>query len=329
MHTQDAPRRDLKVAQAPVGTARTDALPAAAGVVSRQRLLPGAAFLVVVALVFARPLYELAIHVAGTDLHSHILLVPFISAYLLYIRWSEMPKAGECSPLPAGIAFSVGCAAWFFSQTAAFRPPVISHNDHLALVAFAFVCSVAAGGFALLGTRWMRAASFPMFFLLFLVPLPDGVVASLETASKLGSAETSHLFFSLSGVPFYREGLVFQLPGIALEVARECSGIRSSWVLFITSVLVSNMFLRTTWHRAVLVLFVIPLGLLRNGLRILVIGLLCVHVGPEMIDSLIHQRGGPLFFALSLIPLLGLLWWLRSRELTALRRRDIGDARPD
>ena len=60
--------------------------------------------------------------------------------------------------------------------------------------------------------------------------------------------------------------------------------------------------------------FVIPLGILRNGFRILVIGLLCVHVGPQMIDSTIHHQGGPFFFALSLVPLLLLLWWLRRQE---------------
>ena len=57
------------------------------------------------------------------------------------------------------------------------------------------------------------------------------------------------------------------------------------------------MFLRATWRRALLVAAVIPLGLLRNALRILVISLLCVHIGPHMINSVIHRRGGPFFFA--------------------------------
>ena len=159
------------------------------------------------------------------------------------------------------------------------------------------------------------AAAFPMFFLLFLVLLPDGVVEWLETASKLGSAETTHLFFSVSGMSV--------LPGgTGVSASRHRTGGRARMqrnpvelgVVLITSLLVSNMFLRTTWRRTVLVLFVIPLGLLRNGFRILVIGLLCVHIGPEMIHSIIHRRGGPLFFALSLIPLFALLWWFTSRR---------------
>ena len=116
-----------------------------------------------------------------------------------------------------------------------------------------------------------------------------------------------------------RDGTVFQLPGIVIRVAQECSGIRSSWVLFVTSILASHLFLKSPWRRALLVAFVIPLGILRNGFRIVVIGLLCVHVGPEMIHSIIHRRGGPFFFALSLIPLFLVLWWLR--------RTDVGDQR--
>src|SRR5207244_4861510 len=101
-------------------------------------------------------------------------------------------------------------------------------------------------------------------------------------------------------------------------IAPECSGIRSSWMLFITSLLAAHLFLKKPWRRSVLVAAVIPLGILRNGFRILVIGLLCVHVGPEMIHSALHRRGGPLFFALSLVPLFLLLWWLRRSEVLGI-----------
>jgi exosortase/archaeosortase family protein len=104
-------------------------------------------------------------------------------------------------------------------------------------------------------------------------------------------------------------------------VAQECSGIRASWVLFITSVVAAYLLLRSPWRRVALLVAVIPLAMLRNGFRILVIGLLCVHVGPHMIHSVIHQNGGPLFFALSLVPLFLLLWWLRKGEVHPVSRK--------
>ena len=78
--------------------------------------------------------------------------------------------------------------------------------------------------------------------------------------------------------------------------------------------LASRLFLRVRWRKAVLVAFVIPLGILRNGFRIAVVGLLCIHVGPHMIDSAIQRRGWPFLFALSLFPLFLLLCWLRRQE---------------
>jgi len=160
----------------------------------------------------------------------------------------------------------------------------------------------------------MAARAFPFAFLVFMVPLPDTIVDWLEKASMLASAEAADLYFGVVGTPRVRQGTVFELPGIVLRVAQECSGIRSSWVLFITSLLASHVFLRTKWRRIMLVAFVIPLGIMRNGFRVLVIGLLCVHLGPHMVHSPIHHKGGPLFFALSLVPLTLLLWWLRRQE---------------
>jgi exosortase len=154
-----------------------------------------------------------------------------------------------------------------------------------------------------------------------MVPLPDAAVAWLERASVIASAEATAMFFGVAGTALVRNGTVFELPGIVLQVARECSGIRSSWVLLITSILASHLFLQSPWRRAVLVAFVIPLGILRNGFRVFVIGMLCVHVGPHMIDSVIHHRGGPFFFALSLVPLFLLLWWLRRGERRAASLR--------
>jgi exosortase len=128
------------------------------------------------------------------------------------------------------------------------------------------------------------------------------------------SAEAAAFFFRLSGTPFLRDGVMFQLPGIGIQVAQECSGIRSSWVLFITSLVASNLFLTSPWRRAILVGFVIPLAIFRNGFRIWVIGRLCVDIGPHMIHSVVHRRGGPLFFALSLLPFFLMLLWLRRGE---------------
>jgi len=278
-----------------------------------QRLRMGgcAAYVVLLTFLFIYPLTRLMLYVANSYFHSHILLVPFIAGYLLYNQRGSLPVPGFHSIGGTALLGGIGIAA--LAAGIGWRES-LSLNDHLALMALAYVSLVAAGGFVFLGSRWMAVAAFPVAFLIFMVPLPDGAVNWLERASTLASAEASALYFNMAGTTFVRHGTVFELPGIVLQVGQECSGIHSSWVLFITSLLASHLFLRSPWRRLVLIAFVIPLGILRNGFRILVIGLLCVHLGPHMIDSIIHRRGGPFFFALSLVPMFLLLWWLQRRE---------------
>ena len=160
----------------------------------------------------------------------------------------------------------------------------------------------------------MRATAFPLGFLIFMIPLPAAAIDYLEIASQNASAEVANFLFMITGTPTLRDGNVFQLPGIVIQVAQECSGIHSSLVLFITSFLAAYLFLRTPGRRVALVASVVPLGLIRNGFRILVIALLCVHIGPQMINSPIHRKGGPIFFAASLVPLFILLWALHRSE---------------
>jgi exosortase C (VPDSG-CTERM-specific) len=279
------------------------------------RFWTGLCFVILVLAAFGQPLLKLANYAAHSELHSYILLVPFVSAYLLYIRRDQLPRK-YVADLPLGMVFLAGgLGVLLFAYWLNFAGRAMTGNYYLVLLTVSFLCCLAAGGFFFLGRDWMRAAAFPLAYLFFMVPMPDAMADALESASKYASAEVANVLFHLSGTPFLREGLVFQLPTITIEVAQECSGIRSSWVLLMTSILAANLFLKTPWRRVALVAFVIPLAILRNGFRILVIGLLCVNIGPEMIHSIIHRRGGPLFFALSLVPLLLLLGWLHKGEI--------------
>jgi len=280
------------------------------------KLIPGAAAL---ALLYWMSKFGLAREAIESELDSYVLLIPFICAYLIYIRWKELPRKPAASPVWAAVAFAIGLAA----AVAAYHLEhgVLSQHDYLSLMTFSWVCMLWAAGFLFLGRQWMLAALIPMTLLFLTAPIPDEIVDRLETASKLASSDAASFFFALSRTPVLRDSTVFSLPGMTIQVAQECSGIHSSLVLFITSLIAANLLLRTAWRRLFLVAFVIPLGILRNGFRILVIGLLCVHISPDMINSPIHRRGGPFFFVLSLIPFFLVLWWLRKGEADCAQPR--------
>jgi len=269
-------------------------------------------YLVALTAAFAWSLAELFVAAVQSDLNSYILLIPFVSIYFFYAYRSEFSEERTSSVEWGLLPLLGGAAALFF--WARMSDDSVSPNDSTAIITLAFVCFVWAGGFLFLGSRWMLSAAFPMFFLVFLIPLPDLVVDWLEAGLQTASAEAANFFFAITRTPAMQTGPVFQLPGITLRVGPECSGIKSSWILFITSMVAAKLFLSNPWSRIALVTCVIPLGILRNGFRIMVIGLLCIR-DPDMINSAIHRRGGPIFFALSLIPLLAILWLLRRREM--------------
>jgi exosortase C (VPDSG-CTERM-specific) len=276
-----------------------------------KRFIGWCIYLALLCGAFALPLRGFARYTAHSEVHSYVLLIPLVTAYLISIRWHILSRELSSAWGFAAVLALAGGGALFVSQYFT----GLGKNDYFTLMALSFVSFVIAGAFLFLGRKWAQSAMFPLFFLLFMIPLPEATVDFLENASKQASAEVANWLFLMSGTPFLRAGTIFELPGITITVAKECSGIRSSLVLVITSLLAANMFLRTTWRRAALVAAVIPLGLLRNGFRILVISLLCVHIGPEMIHSVIHRRGGPVFFVLSLVPLFVMLWLFRRSEM--------------
>jgi len=280
-----------------------------------------AAVVLALAGCFGVPLYDLVRYAAPSELYSHILLIPFISLYLIWLRRGKLALDSAPARRLAWFPAVTGLAAlggFWLGVSCGWRPAMV---DYLAWMTFSFLAFLVGAGFLLLGLETLRRIAFPLAFLAFMIPFPTVVRGWIDTFFQYGSAEAARACFWAAGMPVEQQGLVFQLPGTALQIAEECSGIHSSLVLFITSLLAGHLLLRSASRRALLALAVVPLALLRNGFRVFVIGELCVNISPRMIDSPIHHQGGPLFFVLSLVPFSLLLFFLRRCESRHRKRR--------
>lgn len=289
--------------------------PTSAGKTNKSRLIWFVIAIALLALVFCGPLYHLLRLAANDDLYSDIPLLPLLSLYLIWLRRERTPAFFEPAPLPAGLLSLAGLlvlTAWWLPSRQ--TPPPM--DDYLAANTFAFLLLFGGICFALLGKAFMRAFACPIALLLFTIPFPSPLRQWIDTFLQHGSAIFAGLFFDFTGDPVIRDGLNFHLPNIVIQVAPECSGIHSTVVLTIVSIAGAWLFLRSPWKRAVLVLMVIPLALIRNGFRIFVICRLCIAFGPQMLNSPLHRHGGPLFFALSLVPFFLVLLLLRKAEGT-------------
>ncbi len=264
--------------------------------------------------VFFKPLADLVASTATSQLYSYILLIPFISVYLVCLRRRSLPDPGPLAPGPAIPAFLLAAVPWVILLIRSRGERGVGPGDYLFLSSLSFVMVILGGVLLFLGTRALRAAPLPFLFLLFMVPLPEAAEQWAMVMLQRTSASAAHAMLSLTPVPFWRDGMMFVMPGLTVEVAEECSGIHSTVVLFITSLLAGHFFLRTTWRKALLAALVFPIGVLRNGFRIVVISVLTAYVDPNVIKGPLHRQGGPIFFALSLVILFLVLLLLRKSE---------------
>jgi exosortase C (VPDSG-CTERM-specific) len=259
--------------------------------------------------IFAATLSHWLQFALSKERNTYLLLVPVISGYLIWIKRREIHGSFSSSATWFLLPIAIGIVATVSGRS--LGDPI----DRLSLQFFGFLNFLIAGCFLFIGGSIMRQIAFPLAFLVFAVPMPTLFVGPIEKFLQYGSAETTYWMLSLTPMPMLREGLVFKLPGISLQVAQECSGYNSSFSLLMVSAVAGYLFLQSSSRRAVLAFVVLPLALLRNAFRITTLAFLCVYVNPELIDSYIHHNGGPIFFALSLIPFFMLLWGLRKSEI--------------
>ncbi len=125
---------------------------------------------------------------------------------------------------------------------------------------------------------------------------------------QIASLKASFVLFKLAGVPVVVNGFVLSLPGVDIEVAQQCSGIRSSSVLLLTGMVLQNTCLRSVWARVLFVCSIVPFAVAKNALRIFTLSVLAIHVNPEFLNGHLHHSGGVVFFLLALT---GLFLWLK------------------
>ncbi len=262
-----------------------------------------------VAVILFWPALASVWHLAITDEnYSHLPIIPLISLVLL-VQDRKKVRASLGSDPTVGTFFCIAALAlWFFVRyfSSGWDP-----TDRITALTLALLFLIV-GGFALfLGRSPLLAARFPLLFLLFAVPPPQFLLDRVISFLQYGTANLSALFFELTGVPVLREGIVFHLTTVNIEVARECSGIRSSIALLILAVLAGHFVLDGVWRKLVFILTGIAVMIVKNAIRIVTLTLLANYVNPGFLFGKLHREGGVVFFLIGLLLLWPVLWLLQ------------------
>lgn len=278
------------------------------------RLMVFVGFTAVLAAAFRHCLVDLWQLSRADETYSHMPLIPLVSAYLLFAARERIAEAARSAFLPGLLIIGLGALLLLAGIPHA---EAVIHKDNLSLSTLAGLMIWLGGFIALFGLHSFRKASFPLLFLVFLVPVPTVLLHGIVHLLQRASTEIANGLFLLLGVPFVRTDFVFELPGLSVMVAEQCSGIRSSISLFITGILAAHLGLKSTWRRGVLILSILPITVFKNALRVITLTLIGAYVDPRIMSSALHRAGGIPFFMLALLIFGGVLWLLRRSEVKA------------
>lgn len=228
---------------------------------------------------------------------SHIVLIPIVSLALIYIEREKIFRNARSSPIPGLMLIMAGAAFYEMGRRSSWAT---EGNIFLSVAALSLVLLWTGGFLLCYGNQAARAAIFPLFFLLLMIPLPDPILQRVIYLLQEGSTDISYFLFKATGTPVFRQGFFLSLPGVTIEVAQECSGIRSSLALFITCLLAAHLFLKTTSRKICFVLLAVPLAIIKNGIRITTLSLLSIYVNPGFLTGRLHHQGGFVFFLMAL-----------------------------
>lgn len=271
-----------------------------------------AGFVIIVALASVDKLWALARIALENPTVSHVVGVPLVVMVLLYSDRDAIFASVRPAPAIGGGVAVAGLLLGFLDRAPFGVTTSLS-------VAIAGVVLAWIGGFLMFyGLASARAAQFPLAFLALMIPMPGPVVNGATEFLKSGSTEAVAGLFTLTGTPFHRQGFVFALPNFVIEIADECSGIRSSIALLLTGLLAGHRFLQSRWMRVALLLVILPVAVIKNAIRIVALSLLAMHVDPSFLTGQLHHEGGFIFFLLALgmlAPLFALFRWYENSRL--------------
>jgi len=283
-------------------------------------------FLVAASLLVGwRPLLATFTLALRNDQFTHILLILPVSLALIFLEWPSL--RGKFTPdVRAGSALLVIAilAATFATVRSSALPPDLQ----LSIRMFALVIFWIGACVLCFGLRVAQSLLFPLCFLFWLIPFPQLLLTAVVSLLQHGSAATAHWLFTAAGVPVSQDGVVLNIPGLTVEVSKECSSIRSSSMLLVTTMVLAQVILRSAWRKALVIAVAVPLSVAKNGLRIFTISMLGTRVDPGYLTGRFHHQGGIVFFAVALAVVFVLIWFLKRQEHAGTETPPLLPARP-
>jgi exosortase len=224
---------------------------------------------------------------------SHGVFVPFISAAFL---WMKREKIREITPQYDYLGIPLLAIGLFV--------PILNLGTY-QVQALGFIVLVAGLAILFLGRDFFKEISFPLLFLITMIPIPETVYYPLAELARDITFGGSSWLISVLGLTFWKDEILIHFPNAVLKVNLGCSGIRYLVSYFVFSIAYAYLYRAKTWSRLLVVFSVFPISLIASIVRLTMIFLLTYFISPKMAEYWPHViTSWSVFFSVLLISII-------------------------
>jgi exosortase len=223
--------------------------------------------------------------------YSYGFFVPVFSGYVLW-RLRERLAVNKTKPSNFGFLVMMGAVCLLFLG---------SLGAELFTIRLSMLVLLSGIVLYLAGWQALRTVSFPLGFLVFMIPLPAIIYNQITFPLQLLASRLASSWLELVGVPVLRNGNVLVLSSYSLEVVEACSGVRSLMTLVSLAVAYGYLAESRVWVRCALALLMVPTAIITNATRVTIAGILAHKFGAATSEGFVHVFSGWLVFLFALV----------------------------
>ncbi|HEV2488868.1 MAG TPA: exosortase A [Candidatus Acidoferrales bacterium] len=234
--------------------------------------------------------------------YGHGFLVPVFAGYVL---WKERARVLQTPLKPSNFGIFVMLGAILLLLAGSLGAELFTSR-------FSMLVLITGTVLFLAGWKMLRAISFPLAFLILMIPIPVLIFNEIAFPLQLLASRFATFWLQLVNVPVLREGNLIVLPNYTLEVVDACSGIRSLMTLITLAVAYGYLVESRRWTRYLLVFLMVPIAIVSNAIRIMGAGILTYHFGPSAAEGFFHEFSGWVIFVAAMLLMFACHWVLRK-----------------
>jgi len=156
------------------------------------------------------------------------------------------------------------------------------------------------------GPAAVRAAWFPLLFMIFMIPYPATLVDALTQPMKIAVSYVAEQVLYAFGLPIARSGVIIQIGQYQLLVADACAGLNTLFTLEALGLMYLNVVRHSSWTRNVgLAILIVPISFVANVIRVISLTLITYWFGDDAGQGFLHGFAGLVLFLSALLLIIG------------------------